>query len=133
MGLDDARAVEDDEPLWASQRSGQRSPSGTVVKVSALPTDLTRVIAAADSLGARLVSRASLGISYLSFEGEAPTTGQIRKRLNPLACTVLDRPVDIGREAWARADPEAARVMAALKSRLDPAGILPPIPIAGTA
>jgi glycolate oxidase FAD binding subunit len=55
LGVDRAGAaevIEDDEPLWNAQRAGQRSAEGTLVRVSALPTELPDVLRAADNAGA---------------------------------------------------------------------------------
>ena len=134
LGLGDSSAIEDDEAddeVWAAQRARQRSERGTVMKVSALPADLGRVLAAADAHGGRAVSRAGAGITYLAFEGDSDpsaTIDTVRRALAPRSCTVLDRPADAGAEPWPEADPVAARVMAELKRRLDPAGVLPPGP-----
>ncbi|MFG1927151.1 FAD-binding oxidoreductase [Cryptosporangium sp. NPDC048952] len=67
----DVTVVDDDEPLWEAQRTAQRSPDGAVLKVSHRPTALAAVLRAADSVGASVVSRAALGLSWLAFPAAA--------------------------------------------------------------
>src|SRR3954447_2554990 len=87
--------VEDDEALWRGQREGQRSPSGTVVKVSGVQTGLEAVLDAAQRHGAHMVGRAGLGLSWLRLEDRAPdemarAVLELRRALEPAACMVLD-------------------------------------------
>src|SRR5213076_2166119 len=60
--------ADDDEALWAAQREGQRSREGTVLRLSALPSELAAVLGEARRLGASLVGRAGLGLSWLRLE-----------------------------------------------------------------
>ena len=83
LGLTDVRVVADDEALWQAQRDGQRSPDGVVLKVSGQPGDLSRVIGAARDVGASVVSRAGLGLSWLRC-APADVPG-LRSTLAPLA------------------------------------------------
>ena len=103
---------DDDQEIWARQRARQRSD--VVVKVSGRPTDLENVIAAAD--GATVVSRAALGISYVSGADVAA----LRDALAPRACTVLDG-ADRVEDPWPDVDPGALAVMERIKARFDPA------------
>jgi glycolate oxidase FAD binding subunit len=105
--------VEDDDELWARQRVAQRS-DGVVVKVSGRPTDLEAVIAAAG--GARVVSRAGLGVSYVADAD----IDALRAALAPRPCTVLDG-ADRVSDPWPTVDPGALKVMERLKARFDPA------------
>jgi glycolate oxidase FAD binding subunit len=104
--------AEDDDELWAQQRARQRGD--VVVKVSGRPTDLEQVIAAAGD--ATVVSRAALGISYVSGADVAA----LRDALAPRACTVLDG-ADRVADPWPAVDPGALAVMERIKARFDPA------------
>jgi glycolate oxidase FAD binding subunit len=107
-----AEIEEDDDELWAQQRSSQRGD--LVVKVSGRPTDLEAVIAAAGDT--RVVSRAALGISYVAGADVAA----LREALAPRACTVLDG-ADRAEDPWPAVDPGALAVMERIKARFDPA------------
>ncbi|HET8756349.1 MAG TPA: FAD-binding oxidoreductase [Solirubrobacteraceae bacterium] len=107
-----AEIDDDDHDLWARQRARQRGD--VVVKVSGRPTDLESVIAAAG--GARVVSRAALGISYVADADVAA----LRDALAPRACTVLDGADRID-DPWPAVDPGALAVMERIKARFDPA------------
>jgi glycolate oxidase FAD binding subunit len=102
---------EDDHELWARQRARQRGD--VVVKVAGRPTDLENVIRAAG--GARVVSRAALGISYVA----ATDVVALRDALAPRACTVLDG-ADRVDDPWPAVDPGALAVMERIKARFDP-------------
>jgi glycolate dehydrogenase FAD-binding subunit len=106
---------EDDNELWARQRTLQRS-AGVVVKVSGRPTDLETVIAAARDTGATVVSRAALGISYVA----GTDVEALRGKLAPRPCTVLDG-ADRVDAPWPTVDPGALAVMERIKARFDPA------------
>jgi glycolate dehydrogenase FAD-binding subunit len=108
-----AEIDEDDDELWARQRAAQRS-DGVVVKVSGRPTDLEAVIAAAG--GARVVSRAGVGISYVADAD----VDALRAALAPRACTVLDGADGVS-DPWPAVDPGALAVMERIKARFDPA------------
>jgi glycolate oxidase FAD binding subunit len=111
-----AEIDEDDHELWAQQRARQRSSDGVVVKVAGRPTDLENVIAVAADAGARVVSRAALGVSYVAGADVAT----LRDALTPRACTVLDG-ADRVEDPWPAVDPGALAVMERIKARFDPA------------
>jgi glycolate oxidase FAD binding subunit len=129
---------EQDRDLWAAQRAGQRSDSGAVVKVAALPTELARVIDAATEAGAQLVGRGSLGIYWLRLDrGEYLTDagalvdaiGALRDRLAPYSCVVLDAdPATRARlSVWGEpSDDPSLGLMHAIKARFDVAGVCAP-------
>jgi glycolate oxidase FAD binding subunit len=121
-----------DGDVWAAQRAGQRSENGTVVRVSARPSDLAAVLDAAAGAGASLVGRAGLGLSWLRLP-EAPademaaTVASLRHRLEPAAVVVLDAPEAVR----AAVDPWGPRtgpvsLMRRVKERFDPAGVCRP-------
>jgi glycolate oxidase FAD binding subunit len=129
-GLADVRSSGDDDALWVAQRAGQRSETGAVLKVSALPADLGTVLGAAREAGATVVGRAALGVSWLTLEGEdlVARVQAIRAALAPRACALLDAPAAV-RDAcppWPDADPGALAVMRRVKERFDPARIFAP-------
>ena len=129
-GLEDVQATGDDAPLWDAQRAAQRSSSGAVLKVSALPADLGVVLAAARDAGARAVSRAALGLSWLTLEGESlpDRVAGLRAALDPRACTLLDAPGPVRERLapWPDAEPGSLAVMRRVKERFDPARIFRP-------
>ncbi|MEV0719695.1 FAD-binding oxidoreductase [Asanoa sp. NPDC050611] len=120
----DVSVVADDESIWAAQRSAQRGPA--VVKVSALPTDLPAVLAAAGE--ATVVSRAALGVSYLSFpagDDLAARVAAARAALAPRPTVVLDG-AGLVDAPWPAPDPGTLALMRRVKARFDPAGMFRP-------
>jgi glycolate oxidase FAD binding subunit len=113
----ESELIEDDESLWADQRTAQRSPEGLVVKVSALQTDLAVLAELAERHGATLVGRAGLGLFWLRLDEGDPRA--LVDDLGGRVVTVLDRPAGT---AFARPTPSALE--ARLKERFDPAGKL---------
>jgi glycolate oxidase FAD binding subunit len=117
---------EDDEGLWAGQRAGQRAPDGVVMKVSALPTDLARVVRAADSIGAAAVGRAGLGLAWLRLEQPtAASVEALRSLLAPRPVVVLDAPADLRQEidVWGGQPEPLLALMRRVKERFDPTGV----------
>jgi glycolate oxidase FAD binding subunit len=131
LGLERMGILDEDPPVWEHERSLQRSGEGTVLKVSARPSDLSLVLGAARAQRATVVSRAALGVSWVAF---APD-GQLAERVAAFTAAVsprLCRPLDGASRAGAPQPPIAAgplAVMRRLKERLDPAGCLPTGPI----
>jgi glycolate oxidase FAD binding subunit len=126
LGLAEVTVVADDDDLWRAQRDGQRSADGVVVKVSGLPGDLSRVTGAADVVGASMVSRAGLGLSFIRCT--AADVATLRSALRPRHCTVTDGAGLIG-AAWSSPDPAVAALNRRVKDRFDPAGIFPVLPM----
>ncbi|TQS45916.1 FAD-binding oxidoreductase [Cryptosporangium phraense] len=122
--LGQADVVADDEALWDAQRAGQRCADGAVLKVSGRPTDLDRVLRAADAVGGSVVARAALGLAWITVPDPA-LVKQVREALAPRAVTVLDGG-DRVPDAWPDVDPGAAAVMRRVKARFDPARIFRP-------
>ena len=116
-----ADLVDDDEGLWSAQRDAQRSPSGLVVKVAALRTELPEVVRVAAGHGAVLVGRAGLGLSWLRLDdGPAePLVAALRGRWNT---TVLDRPAGLELDRESPGDPAARELMRKVRERFDPDG-----------
>lgn len=125
----DSGVVEDDEQLWAGQRAGQRSADGTIVRVSALPTELPDVLRAAEATGASVVGRAGVGVSYLTLPADAAdSVERLRADMGPATCTVLDAPAGLRAaiDPWGGADDGALALARRVKERFDPARICNP-------
>jgi glycolate oxidase FAD binding subunit len=126
----DVTETADDAALWAEQRDAQRAGADELsVKVSALPGDLSEIVAVTKRLGGSLVGRAGLGLYWL----RAPSTthmDELRRELGAVAryCVLLDAPAGVRAEAdvWGEPDPGMLRLMRAIKSRFDPAGVCAP-------
>jgi glycolate oxidase FAD binding subunit len=114
--LDAEIEAEDDHEAWALRRGMQRGE--LVVKVSGRPTDLEAVIAETRRAGGTVVSRAALGLSWISLPADADVAA-VRDALSPRACTVLDG-ADRVAEPWPAVDPGALAVMERIKVRFDP-------------
>ena len=123
-GLADVAVVRDDESIWAAQRAGQRGAA--VVKVSALPTDLPAVVAAAGD--ATVVSRAALGVSWLAFPDGPDLAARVataRAALAPRPTVVLDG-ADRVADPWPAPAPGVRALMERVKRRFDPTGTFRP-------
>jgi glycolate oxidase FAD binding subunit len=125
VGLD-SELDEDDAARWAELRDRQRGD--LVVKVSGRPTDLPTLIGALPA-GGSLVSRAALGLSWVSLR-EPADVKPLRAAMAPRACTVLDG-ADRVDDPWPAVDPGALAVMRRVKQRFDPAGAFRPGTFAG--
>jgi glycolate oxidase FAD binding subunit len=122
-----------DEPLWAAQRAGQRSADGAVLAVAGLPTGLPRVIEAAATAGATVVSRAALGLSWLALPPGDDLPARLattREALRPWASTVTDG-AHLVADPWPPMSPGVAALHRRIKQRFDPAGVLRPGTFAG--
>jgi glycolate oxidase FAD binding subunit len=114
--LDAAIEADDDQETWALRRGLQRGE--LVVKVSGRPTDLEAVIAEARRAGGTVVSRAALGLSWISLPAGADVAA-LREALAPRACAVLDGAVRV-QDPWPVVEPGALAVMERIKARFDP-------------
>jgi len=120
VGLD-TEIDEDDVERWAALRDRQRGD--VVVKVSGRPSDLPTLIRALPA-GASLVSRAALGLAWVSLPEPAAVAG-LREAMAPRACTVLDGATRVT-DPWPEVDPGVLAVMRRVKQRFDPAGAFRP-------
>jgi glycolate oxidase FAD binding subunit len=134
----EATVVEDDDEIWRLQREGQRSPAGTVVRVSAVQTALPALMAATARLGGRLVGRVPLGLCWLALEEGSPDDAaaaveELRRELSPHPCVVLDAPEEVraSLDPFGPLEPGALELMRRVKQRFDPAGICNPGVFAG--
>jgi glycolate oxidase FAD binding subunit len=104
----EAELVEDDEHgRWERQRAGQRSPGGSVVRVSGLQTELSKAAAAAEAAGA---------------------VEALRRELAPAPCVVQDAPAEVRAlvDPWGPVDAGAVELMRRVKERFDPTRTLNP-------
>jgi glycolate oxidase FAD binding subunit len=120
LGLEDCATVDDDDELWMRQRVHQRGPC--ILKVSGRATDLPAVC----RVGGAIVGRPALGLFWLSLPEDAGAVAEARAALAPRACTLLDAPESLRRDAWAAPEAGALVVMSRIKERFDPARIFRP-------
>ena len=112
--------------VWAAQREGQRSERRPSCGSPALQTQL-RLLLDRPRLGARVVGRAGLGLSWVTVDGDPVRRAQLRRALAPSPCVVLDA----RRRALGGGPPGArtirrARADAAREGALRPRGRLRP-------
>lgn len=127
----EARLAGDDDDHWQRQRARQRSSDGAVVRVSGLASELPRVLRSAREVGASLVGRAGLGLSWMTLaEGDADELVSgiegVRRRLHPFPCVVLDAPVEVREKVEVWGDDGAVPLMRRVKARFDPRGVCNP-------
>ena len=127
----EARLAEDDDDLWDRQRARQRSADGAVVRVSGLMSQLSGVLRSARDLGGSLVGRAGLGLSWMTLhQGDVTevvsSIEEVRRRLHPFACVVLDAPDEVREKVEVWGDDEAVPLMRRVKARFDPHGVCNP-------
>jgi glycolate oxidase FAD binding subunit len=118
----------DDSACWEAQRAVQRGD--VVVKVSALPATLPAALAAAQALGGTLVARAGLGLAWIQLPLDGAGVGaveELRRRLAPAPCVVLDAPADVRAmiDPWG-GETGPVELMRKVKERFDPAGVCAP-------
>ena len=132
VGAGEGAGGGDEDARWQRQRAGQRTGAGAMVKVSALAAELPRVVEAVEALSGALVGRAALGLSWVRLPGAdagdlVAAVEDLRRRLAPAPCVVLDAPDDVR----AKVDPWGDRtgpveLMRRVKARFDPAGVCHP-------
>jgi glycolate oxidase FAD binding subunit len=127
----ESEVTEDDAGVWSGQREHQRSADGVIVRVSGRPAELERVLRAAEHHGATVVGRAAQGLSWIGLaagdpEAAVAAVADLRARLSPAPCTVLDAPAAVrtALDPWGEAD--ALELMRRVKRRFDPAGACNP-------
>jgi glycolate dehydrogenase FAD-binding subunit len=125
--------LEDDGEAWVLQRKSQRSSNGVVVRVSGLPSELSRIMRNVHRLNGSLVGRAGLGICWVRLPSEEVDGGvagveDLRWTLAPLPCVVLDAPSEVRDKVdmWGASDRPDVELMRRLKARFDPAGVCNP-------
>lgn len=126
-GLSSTAVRTDDAQLWARQRAGQRSSERSVLRVHARRSELDLVLAIATDVGATLVGRAALGISYLTVN--VNQIAVVRSRLPAGAgSVVLDLPQGArgAVDPWGLPEGPALTLMRDVKTSFDPAGVCNP-------
>ena len=117
----------DDGPCWEAQRAAQRGD--VVVKVSTLPASLPTAMAATQDLGGTLVARAGLGLAWIQLDTTdvVPAIEELRRRLAPAPCVVLDAPNEVraALDPWG-GETGPVELMRKVKERFDPAGVCAP-------
>lgn len=133
-GLDTVVAEGDDEAaLWERQRASQRSDDGIVIRVSARPAEIGRVLAAARSARAAAVGRVAFGLVWLALPAmdtadAVAAIDHVRARLRPYACVVLDAPESVRAkvDVWHSEHAGAPALMRRVKERFDPRRVCNP-------
>ena len=126
----DVEITDDDADLWLEQARAQRSVDGAAVKISGLPTEAARCVAAAESAGGRLVGRAALGLYWVTIDG-APDElvaqiDELRAAVRPWPVVVTDAPDDVRYKVDVWGEPSAFALMERVKQRFDPKSICNP-------
>ena len=120
---------EDQEREWARQRDGQRADAtGIVVRVSAVRSELARVVNAARMVNGEVVSRAGLGLFWIrtGAGSNQDVIEDLRRALAPRPCVVLDAPEEVRRRIDAWGPVEGLNLMRRIKERFDPWGTCNP-------
>jgi glycolate oxidase FAD binding subunit len=117
-----SEVVPDDEQLWETQRAGQRSPDGVVIRVAARPSRLADVLGAARASDGRVVARVALGQSFVTVEPES-AQAVVAALPEGAPWMLLDAPQAVREalEPWGPTAPRAAlELMHRVKARFDP-------------
>ena len=127
----DARLAADDDDRWDRQRARQRSADGAVIRVSGLASELPKVLRSAREVGASVVGRAGLGLSWVTLgDGDVPelvsNIEELRRRLHPFPCVVLDAPAEVREKVEVWGDDAAVPLMRRVKARFDGPGVCNP-------
>ena len=126
----DRELVEDDEALWDAQRDGQRArgDEDTVVRVSALQTDLPELLAIATRHSLPLVGRAPLGLHWLRIDEPGAVPGVLAELRRVATTAVLDSPAEVRAsvDPWGEREEALLTLMRRVKDGFDPAGACAP-------
>jgi glycolate oxidase FAD binding subunit len=127
----DRELTEDDGALWDAQRDGQRARAGepdTIVRVSALQTDLPELLAVAVRHSLQLVGRAPLGLHWLRVEQPGAVPGVVAELRRVATAVVLDAPPELhgSVDPWGERDEALLTLMRRVKDGFDPAGACAP-------
>jgi glycolate oxidase FAD binding subunit len=119
--------TEDDEPLWAAQRDGQRGAA--VLRVTTTQDRLGTVLIAARRHDARVVARAGQGLAWIALgdagiEALAVAVAEVRAALAPSPCVLLDAPEALRAavDPWGPVAAGQVELMRRVKARFDPDG-----------
>ena len=127
----DRDLAEDDGGLWDAQRAGQRARPGepdTVVRVSALQTDLPALLAVAVRHSLPLVGRAPLGLCWLRIDEPSAVPGVVADLRQVAGTVVLDAPAELRGQVdpWGERDAAVLALMRRVKDGFDPSGACAP-------
>jgi glycolate oxidase FAD binding subunit len=127
-GLTGTDVAEDDAPLWARQRAGQRSTRAAIVRIAAAPSALPAVLRATDGAGGTLVGRAGVALCWVELDPTAVVRLRRAVAEIPWAVSVLlDGPPELRAEAWGPAPPDRTlELMQSVKTRFDPSATCNP-------
>lgn len=125
-----AELVEEDDWVWGwDNLSGE----GMVVRISALPSELARIVRVVMRLQGSLVARAGLGICWvwlppLSPDGVVAAIEDLRFTVAPFPCVVLEAPREVRErvDVWGETDGPEVELMRRVKAAFDPAGVCNP-------
>jgi glycolate oxidase FAD binding subunit len=120
-GLETERIEHDDE-LWAEQRERQRAvPDAAVVRVSALPADLERVMRASTSA----IGRPVLGLFWVRIDADPEALDALRTAVRPAPCVLLDAPAELRAavDPWGVGPGTELELLRRVKQSFDPAGV----------
>jgi len=122
-----ARAVGHAAGEQSDAAAAEAPPAGApeaVVRVSALPVRLGEVLRA----GSLVVARAGLGLAWVHVPADPDAIAELRARLAPAPCVVLDAPEELRAavDPWGVADGPELTLMRRVKERFDPAGVCNP-------
>lgn len=127
----DAELEREDEYLWGGQE--ERTKEGTIVRISALPSELSRIIRVVQRLHGSLVARAGLGICWawlppLRPDDVVAAVEDLRFTLAPYPCVVLDAPREVRQtiDVWSEVGQPEFELMRRVKGVFDPAGVCNP-------
>jgi glycolate dehydrogenase FAD-binding subunit len=122
-----AELEQEDEYLWDGQ---ERSNEATIVRISALPSELARIVRVVVRLEGSLVARAGLGICWvwlppLKPDAVVAAIEDLRFTLAPFPCVVLDAPREVRErvDVWGESEGPELELMRRVKERFDPAGV----------
>jgi glycolate dehydrogenase FAD-binding subunit len=128
-----AEVEQDDERVWNTSRGDNRNDAATIVRVSALPSELARVIRVVMRLEGSVVARAGLGLCWIRIpdaepEGVASAVGDLRFTLAPFPCVILDAPAAVRDrvDVWGVPEGPDVELMRRVKARFDPTGTCNP-------
>ena len=125
-----ANSTGSDAELWRAQAAKQRSDGGTVVRVSHTQSQLADLLGMCSLEGAKAVGRVALGVSYVTLggmraDGVVTAVRDMRKRLAPADCVVLDAPDEVREQIdpWGVEDGPELTLMRRTKELFDPRGV----------
>jgi glycolate oxidase FAD binding subunit len=122
--------VHADDELWRAQADKQRSPDGTVVRVSHTQSQLGQLLGMTSVEGASAVGRVALGVSWVTLrmadpDDVATAIRDMRRQLSPAAVVVLDAPAEVRTrvDPWGLPGGPELELMRRTKDRFDPRAV----------